>query len=87
VDPLALTSITWYVGLRGRAIRKLSSVAEALETYFEPEEREYALMGFLSGLRAKYKVGKDVVDTVGVLYIVRPTHIFFYWLAFPRSRQ
>jgi len=83
-------AVIWFFRFRKAMIRKQANLIRHLEERLRPRDQLYWYLGYLVGFRAKYRVGRDGVDNVYVLYTSPPYHVFFYlpviWLFRKKER-
>jgi len=70
-------SVIWYFRARRKILKFIKEFTEELEKELRPSDKEYVLLGYLVGYRARYKLedGKNVY----VLLTTAPKHSLFYY--------
>jgi hypothetical protein len=70
-------SVIWYFRARRKILRFIKEFTEELEKELRPSDKEYVLLGYLVGYRARYKLedGRNVY----VLLTTTPKHSLFYY--------
>jgi len=70
-------SVIWYFRARRRMLRFIKEFTDELEKKLRPSDKEYVLLGYLVGYRARYKLedGRNVY----VLLTTAPRHSLFYY--------
>ncbi|MCS7116912.1 MAG: hypothetical protein NZ896_05510 [Nitrososphaerales archaeon] len=74
---LSFASIPWYFKMRRKMIKLIKRVTEDLEKSFKPKDKEYVLLGYLVGYRAKYIL--DGGDKAYLLLTTAPRHSLLYY--------
>lgn len=71
-------SVVWYFRARKKMLKFIKQFTEELERELRPVDKEYILLGYLVGYRARYKLegGRKAY----VLLTTAPRHAFFYYL-------
>lgn len=70
-------SVVWYFRARRKMLRFIKEFTDELERELKPTDKEYVLLGYLVGYKARYKLedGKNAY----VLLTTVPRHAFFYY--------
>ncbi len=70
-------SVVWYFRARRKMLRFIKEFTNELERELRPSDKEYVLLGYLVGYRARYKLedGRNVY----VLLTTAPKHSLFYY--------
>ncbi|MEM0244510.1 MAG: hypothetical protein QXV93_01620 [Zestosphaera sp.] len=71
-------SVIWYFRGRRKMLKFIKEFTDELERELRPADKEYVLLGYLVGYRAKYKLedGRNAY----ILLTTAPRHSFFYYL-------
>lgn len=74
---MSAVSVIWYFRVRRRMLKFIKEFTNELERELRPADKEYTLLGYLVGYRAKYKLedGRNAY----VLLTTVPRHAFFYY--------
>lgn len=71
-------SVIWYFRARKKMLKFIKEFTDELERELRPIDKEYVLLGYLVGYRARYKLegGRKAY----ILLTTAPRHAFFYYL-------
>lgn len=71
-------SVIWYFRARRKMLKFIKEFTDELERELRPVDKEYVLLGYLVGYRARYKLegGRKAY----ILLTTAPRHAFFYYL-------
>ncbi|MEM3182187.1 MAG: hypothetical protein QW397_02115 [Fervidicoccaceae archaeon] len=74
---ISVASVFWYFKMRKKILKFMKDFTDELEREFRPKDKEYMLLGYLVGYRAKYKLGDG--RRAFVLLTTTPKHSLFYY--------
>lgn len=74
---VSVASVLWYFRARKRMIKFIKEYTDELERELKPRSKEYVLLGYLVGYRAKYELedGRKAY----ILLTTAPKYSFFYY--------